>query len=241
MRGEAVGTYTLEDTATIVSTDKYDTEEVSITVIFPNIELKKYASVDNQTTWQDANSPPGPTAVPKEDVYFKLVVTNTGNTKLTNINLSDTDFDVSSISVVDPLTPGTSFEGIIGPYSAINGQHADTATVNAQTPCQKDVSDSNPAYYYGKEEPSPSVDIEKHTNGEDADTPTGPYIPVGDSVTWEYAVTNTGNVTLTALSVEDSVLGPIGSLLSLSFPLVRQPPLWPTEQLPLASMKTLRL
>jgi len=41
---------------------------------------------------------------------------------------------------------------------------------------------------------NPSIDIEKATNGEDADNPTGPLIPVGDTVTWTYVVTNTGNV-----------------------------------------------
>jgi len=42
----------------------------------------------------------------------------------------------------------------------------------------------------------PGIEIEKATNGQDADSPPGPYIPVGDSVTWTYVVTNTGNVTL---------------------------------------------
>jgi hypothetical protein len=50
---------------------------------------------------------------------------------------------------------------------------------------------------------APSIDIEKHTNGQDADTPTGPEIPVGGAVNWEYFVTNTGNVTLTNVAVTD--------------------------------------
>ena len=45
--------------------------------------------------------------------------------------------------------------------------------------------------------PVPDIDIEKATNGEDADTPTGPEIPVGGAVEWTYVVTNTGNVDLT--------------------------------------------
>jgi len=48
-----------------------------------------------------------------------------------------------------------------------------------------------------------SIDIEKATNGEDADTPTGPEILVGDPVTWTYVVTNPGNVTLTNVKVTD--------------------------------------
>jgi hypothetical protein len=43
---------------------------------------------------------------------------------------------------------------------------------------------------------NPGVDIEKATNGEDADDPTGPEITIGDVVTWTYMVTNTGDVPL---------------------------------------------
>jgi hypothetical protein len=53
-------------------------------------------------------------------------------------------------------------------------------------------------------EPLPGVDIEKATNGVDADTPTGPQIVVGAPVTWTYLVTNTGNVELTGVTVTDN-------------------------------------
>jgi len=50
---------------------------------------------------------------------------------------------------------------------------------------------------------NPAIDIEKHTNGEDADEPTGPMIPVGDPVLWEYIVTNTGQLPLANVVVTD--------------------------------------
>jgi hypothetical protein len=49
----------------------------------------------------------------------------------------------------------------------------------------------------------PAVDIEKSTNGEDADNAPGPQIPLGSTVTWRYVVKNTGSVDLTAVSVVD--------------------------------------
>lgn len=61
-----------------------------------------------------------------------------------------------------------------------------------------------------QEEPGqPAIDIEKATNGEDADDPTGPEIPVGGPVTWTYVVTNTGDVPLTDVTISDDQLGVI--------------------------------
>ncbi len=53
----------------------------------------------------------------------------------------------------------------------------------------------------------PVLTIEKATNGDDADTPTGPEIQVGDPVTWTYVVRNTGPITVTNISVTDNVTG----------------------------------
>jgi parallel beta-helix repeat protein len=48
-----------------------------------------------------------------------------------------------------------------------------------------------------------SIDIEKSTNNEDADTSPGPYILEGDIVLWSYNVTNNGNVILNNINVTD--------------------------------------
>jgi hypothetical protein len=49
-----------------------------------------------------------------------------------------------------------------------------------------------------------SIDIEKWTNGQDADAPIGPYVHKGDPVNWTYKVINTGDVTLSNVTVTDS-------------------------------------
>ena len=51
--------------------------------------------------------------------------------------------------------------------------------------------------------PGPGIEILKVTNGEDADAAPGPSLAVGSNVTWEYLVTNTGDVELTGIVVED--------------------------------------
>jgi len=55
----------------------------------------------------------------------------------------------------------------------------------------------------------PAIDIEKATDGLDADTPTGPYVTTGSNVTWTYAVTNTGETELTDIAVFDDLEGAV--------------------------------
>jgi len=50
---------------------------------------------------------------------------------------------------------------------------------------------------------NPGIDIEKATNGDDADISPGPSIPEGDQVEWTYVVTNTGEVDLSNITVTD--------------------------------------
>ena len=49
----------------------------------------------------------------------------------------------------------------------------------------------------------PRINIVKLTNGTDNNSPTGPVVPVGSTVTFTYIVTNSGNVPLSNLSVTD--------------------------------------
>jgi hypothetical protein len=50
----------------------------------------------------------------------------------------------------------------------------------------------------------PAIEIEKATNGIDADDPPGPYIHVGGAVIWTYNVTNIGTINLTTVGVIDN-------------------------------------
>ncbi len=50
---------------------------------------------------------------------------------------------------------------------------------------------------------APRINVEKTTNGAQADTPPGPTIPAGDAVNWEYTVSNTGQLTLRNVTVTD--------------------------------------
>lgn len=63
---------------------------------------------------------------------------------------------------------------------------------------------------------TPSLDIEKWTNGHDADEAPGPEIPAGSPVEWEYVVANDGNARLTDIEVTDSVLGAVCTIAELA-------------------------
>jgi len=62
--------------------------------------------------------------------------------------------------------------------------------------------------------PAP-IDIEKATNGVDADEAPGVELIVGETATFTFVVTNTGNVPLADITVTDDVLGPICTVAGL--------------------------
>jgi len=163
------------------------------------------ASVDleKSTLGEDADEPPGPEVPVGDSVQWSYLVTNTGETTLTHIVVSD-DQGVAVTCPRMDLGPGESFL-CTGSGVAAAGQYANVGTVTAQTDGGQEVTDSDPSHYYGAEEPPPvvSVDLEKATNGQDADDPTGPGLMAGDPVVWTYVVTNTGEAALTDVTVVD--------------------------------------
>ena len=64
--------------------------------------------------------------------------------------------------------------------------------------------------------PAPGIDIEKATNGVDADTAPGVELIVGEVATFTFVATNTGNVDLADVSINDDVLGPICGIENLA-------------------------
>jgi uncharacterized repeat protein (TIGR01451 family) len=54
-----------------------------------------------------------------------------------------------------------------------------------------------------------AIDVEKHTNGADADRGTGSIVEVGSKITWLYIVVNTGNICLHDVKIVDDKEGVI--------------------------------
>jgi uncharacterized repeat protein (TIGR01451 family) len=182
--------------------------------------IQPQVDIEKATNGQDADEAPGPLVAEGGDVEWVYVVTNTGNVPLTDVTVTDDVEDAAGIDcddtgsniVAGPLAPGASFtcvassEAVEGQYAnvgTVTGVGPETTDVDGETVTGAEVTDDDPSHYLGV---VPAVDIEKFTNGQDADEPTGPYLPAGGAVRWTYVVTNTGNGALTGLTVTDDLV-----------------------------------
>jgi hypothetical protein len=183
-----------------VATNGYGAYDISNqkTWINPSISIEK------ATNGEDADTPTGPMILVGDPVNWTYVVTNTNGTVLTNVVVTD-DKGVTVSCPKTTLAVGEEMTCTAN-GTAEAGQYANIGTVVGTPPVGSNVTDTDPSHYFGV---APSIDIEKATNGEDADAPTGPSIPVGDSVVWTYVVENTGNVDLSNVVVTDDKLGAI--------------------------------
>ena len=136
-------------------------------------------------------------------------VTNTGNVPLSAVAVTDNQPGVTVSCPVTTLQPGADTT-CTAAGTSVAGQYANVGTVTA-TGAGAPVSDTDPSHYFGV---TAGIDIEKATNTIDADLPPGPFIPVGDAVTWTYVVTNTGNAPIGAVAVTDSMAGVVPTFVS---------------------------
>ncbi|MGZ5460517.1 MAG: DUF7507 domain-containing protein [Thermoanaerobaculia bacterium] len=155
--------------------------------------------IEKFTNGENADIAPGPAVIVGSTVNWTYVVTNTGSRPLTNIVVTD-DQGVTVTCPATTLDAGESFT-CTASGSAVSGQYANIGSVTATQPDATVVEDSDPSHYFGQA--APAVTIEKQTNGEDADTPPGPSLPVGSPVNWTYEITNIGSDPLSDIIVTD--------------------------------------
>ena len=127
-----------------------------------------------------------------EQVIWSYQLINTGNSPLSNIAVTDNQGVVVTCPQTT-LAPGQSIT-CDGAGVAQLGAYSNIGTVTA-TYLTTTVTDSDASSYFGA---APSMTIDKRTNGSD-----NPRIAVGDTVTWTYLVTNTGNIAIDSLVVID--------------------------------------
>lgn len=154
--------------------------------------------LEKNTNGLDADEPPGAFIQIGQPVEWTYVVTNIGNTAIDEIVVTDVPAQTITCPA-DTLAPAASMT-CTATGVAVAGQYENTATVVGVDAAEEELTDTDPSHYFGF---LVAVDIEKATNGEDADDPTGPVVEVGSTVTWTYVVTNPGDVPLREVVVTD--------------------------------------
>ncbi len=163
-------------------------------------------TLEKSTNGQDADSPTGPYIPIGGNVSWSYVVTNAGNVQLTGLVVIDSDIgDITASCGTTTLDPANSTI-CSGNGSAVAGQYQNLALALAYDPFQTVVGSIDPSHYFGAD---PGIHLEKHTNGVDADSAPGPYIPIGDPIEWSYIVTNTGNTPIENIVLVDDIEGTI--------------------------------
>ena len=139
-------------------------DELTVATISTGIDLEK--AVWDGDTWHDADAPTGPyLQSTMNPVMFQFVITNTGNVTLSSVTLSDVphitafyinqaltnpaEFPIASLAPSESVTVYGSL-----PWAA--GQQTNTATATGTPPVGANVSDTNPANYFGYEPAPPS-------------------------------------------------------------------------------------
>jgi len=152
-----------------------------------------------------------------DSINWTYVVTNTGTVTLANITVTDNQGVVvtcpqNQLGVDESMT-------CTGFGTAVTGQYSNIGTVNG-TPVDGDgtilgnsVSDEDPSHYIGV---TAAIDIEKATNGADADTPSGIYVPIGEPVRWTYRVSNLGLLALANVNVVDDQEGTVSPVETIN-------------------------
>jgi uncharacterized repeat protein (TIGR01451 family) len=153
-------------------------------------------TLEKSTNGVDADAAPGPVLAVGDAVDWTYEVTNIGAEAITDIAVEDDQ----GVVVTCPGTTLVSGASMIctGAGTVQPGQYANIGFVTAILPSEVEVAASDPSHYFGQ-----TLLLETATNGQDADTPPGPLLPVGATVNWTYEVTNPGPETVTGLSVTD--------------------------------------
>jgi uncharacterized repeat protein (TIGR01451 family) len=171
----------------------------------PNIHIEKY------TLGCDGNYGDGVNVIAGNQVTWKYEVTNIGTSDSLFRNVVVTD----SVAGVSPayVSGDTDGDSKLDPGetwiyqatgTAISGNYSNTGTASGDGNNGFSDTDSDTSSYFGG---APGIQIVKTTNGNNETVAPGHYIPIGNTVTWTYTVTNTGNVALSAIVVTDNIAG----------------------------------
>ena len=146
-----------------------------------------------------------------QTVTYRFTVVNTGDVSLDEVVLSDPRLTGATFTCDSTLAIGASttcdVDYVVQQSDIDDGQISNTATVTANSPIDVAVADTDSELNVLLQQPQ--VDLVKtHDPGPTIDADSTGSITAGDTITYRFAVTNTGNVTLTGVGVDDPITGP---------------------------------
>src|SRR5207302_3340368 len=139
-----------------------------------------------------------------DPIVYHFKVHNTGDVALTNVTINDSVFGPIPGSIAS-LAVGATDSSLSKSISAPATDLFNTATACGMDPLQKPKCATDDHLL---DIINPNIDVQKSANVDSAH--------VGDTVTYTFTVHNTGDVTLTNVSVDDDVFGHIGTIASLA-------------------------
>ncbi|QDP96224.1 DUF11 domain-containing protein [Microlunatus elymi] len=173
----------------------------------PAIELDKTAS-------------PKTYSQPGDMIRYTFTVTNTGNVSLSNAEVTETQFTGSdegpAVSCpVGVFAPGESVE-CVADYTVTQsdidrGSIHNTATATADPPYDTDPPTSDPDSAVVTADRNPAITLTKTADPTTVDR-------AGDQVTYSFVITNTGNVTLRNVGIEETKFSGSGSISQADCP-----------------------
>ncbi|RMH20729.1 MAG: hypothetical protein D6696_07605, partial [Acidobacteria bacterium] len=157
--------------------------------------------VEKRTNGFDADLAPGPQLALGDAVTWTYQVTNVGDLPFEDVQVTDDDPSLTVSCPQFDLEPGESMTCTATGFVQTACQYRNVGTARGFTSDGVEVADTDASHFFGKEEAS--IELEKATNGADADVGPGPEIEVGKAITWTYVVTNTGQVAVEGVAVSD--------------------------------------
>ncbi|MEJ1115661.1 hypothetical protein WBN73_15345 [Paenarthrobacter sp. CCNWLY172] len=158
----------------------------------------------------DASAIQDPSVV-GDQITYTFTSTNTGNVSLTNVSINDPLAGLSALTYTWPGVAGTLLPGQTVTATAtyaitqadINAGHvANTATTTGTPPTGPAVTPP-PAGTDTPLTPAPAMEFSKSADASGIQDPS----VVGDQITYTFTSTNTGNVPLTNVSINDPLAG----------------------------------
>jgi len=180
--------------------------EPSVSVPIVSLILSKTAVLDDTVIAPSGEVNAG------DRIAYGFAATNTGGATLTNVTVSDTLLGSLNCSPIASLAPGvtTTFTCTGDVYTLTqadidNGSVMNTADVNSTEVCTgvNDCTDTETVTLTA----APGLSLNKNSTLDDTVVAPGGVANAGDQITYGFEATNTGNVTLTNVTVSDSLLG----------------------------------